>query len=145
MNNQIDMNRVRRMSLPSVEARHESDPDIRRRFESCLVGGSKGKDKKASESISDLTKSLLSHNGGIYRHGSTEVVRQGEMLSYRLLNGPMMGLVIQASYHSLGIRLQIYPKNQRQSRVLACVLPNLSQALEGRRFEIGLELMPVKK
>lgn len=77
------------------------------------------------------------------RQGNAEVIRQGDMLSYRLLNGPMMGLVIQASYQSQGIRLQITPKNERQSQILTGLIPKLSQVLVGRRCHIALELMPV--
>jgi len=144
MSHQLHIDRVRKVNLPTVEARHESDPDIRRRFEMCLTGDKKTDDKSKAPLISEITKSLLSHEGGVSRLGNAEVIRQGDMLSYRLLNGPMMGLVIQASYQSQGIQLLIYPKNERQSQVMARLIPKLSQELMGRRCHIVLELMPAK-
>ncbi|AEG11644.1 hypothetical protein Sbal183_1909 [Shewanella baltica OS183] len=141
MNNPMAIARTSKISFPSVEARQESDPEMRRLFNRYFCGQQED-DNPISTRDRLTAKALLSRDGGVYRLGAAEVIRQGEQLCYRLLNGPMMGLVIQASYQPRGIQLQLFPKTARQSELLARLLPKLNEQLQGRRFAIHLDLMP---
>ncbi|MCL1076952.1 hypothetical protein D5R81_03065 [Parashewanella spongiae] len=148
MSNQINVGRTHHPKLP--EDKHENKSEPQSGAVSQFLGmlmpvqekaeGDSGISKKVLESA----KSVLSQHGGVCKVGSAEVTRNGDMLHYRLLNGPMMGLIIQANYDKKGIRLSLFPKNARQATAIQNVLPNLSQNLKGRRHPISLNLMAVK-
>lgn len=141
MNDLIYMQRARHQALLKEDIYHETAPGARHRFEACLKGDKDEKGSRGTSSIPDMARPMNQDSGG-YRQRNVEITHQGGMLNYRLINGPMAGLLIQASYESQGIRLKIYPSCQRQSLVMTRLLPTLTEALKGRRFEVDVSLMP---
>ncbi|MBE8167436.1 MAG: hypothetical protein HAW66_03570 [Shewanella sp.] len=149
MSNQIDIGRSHHSKLSEGKDKSKPEPQSGAisSFLSMLMPvqekmeDNSGIDKKVLES----TKAALSQNGGVCKIGSAEITRTGDMLHYRMLNGPMMGLIIQANYEKKGIKLSLFPKNERQLSVLKSVLPNLSQKLKGRRHPVSLNLMAINR
>ncbi|BAJ02203.1 hypothetical protein [Shewanella violacea] len=141
MNDLIYMQRARHHTLLKEDIYHETAPGARHRFEACLKGDKDEKGSRGTSPIPDMARSM-NQGSGVYRQRNVEITRQGAMLNYRLTNGPMAGLLIQASYESQGIRLKIYPSCQRQFQIMTRLLPSLTEALKGRRFEVDVSLMP---
>lgn len=142
MTNSLSITRVAKTTFASVEARTAADPEMRRLFKAFL-GRQQDEDESLKSRDLSMAKTLLGREGGVYRQGAAEVIRQGDMLCYRLVNGPMSGLVIQACYQQQGIYLRLLPKTVRQAEVLGRLLPQLTEQLQGRRFAIRLDVMPV--
>ena len=90
--------------------------------------------------LSDHDLALLACAGGQYKDRSVDIIRQGDMLCYRLLNGPMLGLVIKATHFGPHIDLLLYPQNQRQDRALRRVLPKIEERLNGRKVLVRLKI-----
>lgn len=139
MSHSLSVDKAHYMRVMSVEERGETDPDLRHRFSLCM-STSKELDKQARNSINKADLAMLNQEGGVFRKGSAEIMRQGDMLCYRLLNGPMMGLVIQASYRQNQAVIKLFPANERQENALKKVADKLSEQLQTRPIPVTLEV-----
>ncbi|WP_299007003.1 hypothetical protein [uncultured Shewanella sp.] len=139
MSHSLSVHKAQYMRVMSVEERGESDPELRHRFSLCM-STSKALNKQARASINKADLDMLNQEGGVFRKGSAEIMRQGDMLCYRLLNGPMMGLVIQASYRQNQAVIKLFPANERQEHALNKVANKLSEQLQTRPIPVTLEV-----
>lgn len=149
MSNQINVGKTQHTRISHDEHQDKPDPQsgLVKEFRGlmAMVGEKDEGDSKSTSKIPESVKTSLSKHGGVCQVGSAEITRRGDMLHYRLMNGPMMGLVIQANYDKKGIKLKLFPNNDRQARALQSVLPKLTENLTGRRHPISLDLMAVRK
>lgn len=142
MSNNLSVGSSPLMRVMSVEERGESDPDLHHRFSRCM-SVSKDLDKQVRTGIDKADLAMLDKDGGVFRKGSAEIMRQGDMLCYRLLNGPMMGLVIQANYRQGQAVIKLFPTNEKQERVLNKVAIKLNEQLQARPVPVTLEVKHV--
>ncbi|MBM7071399.1 hypothetical protein JQC92_05005 [Shewanella sp. 202IG2-18] len=102
------------------------------------------KDDNSTKKVSKATKRVLAKDGGTCKMGSAEISRQKDMLCYRLVNGPMAGLIIQANYDKKGLRIRLFPHNSKQEHAIKNVMRPLEDKLQGRAYRIRLECVPPK-
>ena len=98
----------------------------------------------STKKVSKATKQALAKEGGTCKVGNAEISRQKDMLCYRLLNGPMAGLIIQANYDRKGLRIKLFPHNSKQERAIQNILSPLEEKLQGRSYPVRLECVPPK-
>ncbi|MCL1123686.1 hypothetical protein [Shewanella surugensis] len=142
MSNNLSIGSSHFMRVMSVEERGEPDPELRHRFSRCM-SVSNDLDKQTRNGIDKTGLDMLNHDGGVVRRGSAEIMRQGDALCYRLLNGPMMGLVIQASYRQGQAVIKLFPANERQEKALNKVAIKLDEQLQARPIPVTLEVKHV--
>lgn len=97
-----------------------------------------------TKKVSKATKQVLAKDGGTCKVGSAEISRQKDMLCYRMLNGPMAGLIIQANYDRKGMRIRLFPHNSRQETAIRNIMSPLEAKLQGHSTPIRLECVPPK-
>ncbi|MGL4858764.1 MAG: hypothetical protein ACRC5A_03320 [Enterobacteriaceae bacterium] len=66
---------------------------------------------------------------------------QNQMLCYRLVSGPLSGLILQANLQPNQIMLRLYPSNSAQYSTLKKVVAQLEQSLL-KELPLHLQLMP---
>ncbi|WP_299493688.1 hypothetical protein [uncultured Shewanella sp.] len=142
MSHNLSVDKAHFMRVMSVEERGDPDSELRDRFSRCM-SISKDLDKQTRTGIDKAGLAMLSQDGGVYRKGSAEIMRQGDMLCYRLLNGPMMGLIIQASYRQNQAVIKLFPANERQESALNKVAEKLTEQLQTRPTPVTLEVKRV--
>ncbi|MGB0893421.1 MAG: hypothetical protein ACPGUD_03370 [Parashewanella sp.] len=103
----------------------------------------KGEEKNSSKKIPETTKAILSKQGGICKLGHSEVSRSGDMLCFRMVNGPLMGMIMEARLDKKGITLKIYPKHEKQARVMQNIKPKLADNFAHMKKNVELNIMPV--
>ncbi|WP_133407969.1 hypothetical protein [Parashewanella tropica] len=147
MSNSINVNRSENVHSSEHETKEKkADPQSRevRHFKELFNPFRHKQDEFEMENknkgITKSTKSILSHDGGVCKLGGAEVSRQGDMLCYRLLNGPMTGLIIQANYDKRGIRLSLFPKNERHAKAIKNAMPKIVENLQGRKHQVHIHV-----
>ena len=139
MTNMIERNVITASRVPNIQRRREADPELKQRFERFLLAQQPDNTTSVSD-WSSVSETLA------YRYSSATLdnvylLREGNRLTYRLLNGPMMGMVIIARWQKQGaVHLQLKPANSVQYRVLARVKQNLTTSLAQRGFLLSLEI-----
>ncbi|RLV59774.1 hypothetical protein D5018_10420 [Parashewanella curva] len=148
MSNSINVNRSEQVTSSEHESKDKkADPQSRevRHFKELFNPFHHKQDEfemddSKNKNITKTTKSILSHDGGVCKLGGAEVSRQGDMLCYRMLNGPMTGLIIQANYDKRGIRLSLHPKNERQAKAINNAMPKIVENLKGRKHHVHINV-----
>ncbi len=100
--------------------------------------------ESSTKKVTKAMKQVLAKDGGTCKMGSAEISRQKDMLCYRLLNGPMAGLMIQAHYDKKGLRIKLYPNSTKQEVAIKNIMSPLEAKLKGRACPIWLECVPPK-
>ena len=97
-----------------------------------------------TKKVSKATKQVLAKEGGTCKVGNAEISRHKDMLCYRLLNGPMAGLVVQAHIDRKRLKIKLFPHNSRQETAVNNILGPLQEKLQSRPYSIQLECVPPK-
>lgn len=139
MTNMIERNVVTASRVTNIQRRQEADPELKRRFERFLL--LQQPDNAASASGWSSVSEILAYSNSSATLKNVYLLRHGNRLTYRLLNGPMMGMVIIARWQKQGaVHLQLKPANSVQCRVLARVKQKLTATLAQRSFLLSLEI-----
>jgi hypothetical protein len=139
MTNMIERNVVTASRVANIQRRQETDPELKRRFERFLQV--QQPDNAASAAGWSSVSETLAYRNSSATLNNVYLLRQGNSLTYRLLNGPMMGMVIIARWQKHGaVHLQLKPANSVQCRVLARVKQKLTATLAQRGFLLSLEI-----
>ncbi len=94
----------------------------------------------STKKVSKAMKRVLAKDGGMCRVGNAEITNRKDMLCYRLLNGPMTGLIIQAHIDDRRrLRIKLFPHNSRQESAVKNIMGSLEQKLRTRPYPIKLE------
>ena len=83
----------------------------------------------------------LSEVNHVAKWQNAEIFRQESRLTFRLLNGPMTGLTIVASWQAQVVTLQLKPKDQKQSEAINRIAPKISKHLSQSKIPFQLEIM----
>ncbi|MFV9997700.1 MAG: hypothetical protein AB8W78_08970 [Arsenophonus endosymbiont of Dermacentor nuttalli] len=139
MTNMIHCNVAIGNLVPNVQRRQEADPELKRRFDRYLQAQEPDNRSLASGLPSVLE--TLAYTNSSATVNNVYLLRQGNSLTYRLLNGPMMGMMIIARWEKYGaVHLQLKPTNSVQRQVVARVENKLKATLAGRGFLLSLEI-----
>ena len=99
----------------------------------------------STKKVSKAMKQVLAKDGGMCKVGNAQITRQKDMLCYRLLNGPMAGLIIQAHFHDKKkLSIKLFPHNSRQETAIKSIMGSLEAKLQSRPYPIKLECVPPK-
>ena len=145
MSNKIEPCSSRNWRIEGVTSRRDSDPELRQKFFS-LFASRDGIDKRdgKNELSTSLTQSVvnqLSEVNHIVRWRNTEILRGENSLTFRLLNGPMMGLTITASWESQIVILRLKPKNNKQNEAITRMTPKISARLSQSKIPFKMEII----
>ncbi|MBU2898902.1 hypothetical protein [Vibrio hepatarius] len=145
MSNKIEPCSSRDWRVEGVTSRRDSDPELRKKFVSLFTSrdGIENRDGK-NELSTCLTKSVvnqLSEVNHIVTWRNAEILRGDNSLTFRLLNGPMMGLTIIASWESQIVTLRIKPKNNKQNKAITRMAPKIAARLSQSKIRFQMEIM----
>jgi len=145
MSNKIEPCSSRSWRIEGVTSRRDSDPELRQKFFS-LFASRDGIDKRdgkneLSTSLIQSVVNQLSEVNHIVRWRNTEILRGENSLTFRLLNGPMMGLTITASWESQIVILRLKPKNNKQNEAITRMTPKISARLSQSKIPFKMEII----
>ncbi|MFS1537762.1 MAG: hypothetical protein ACL7BU_02670 [Candidatus Phlomobacter fragariae] len=139
MTNMIQRNAVTASMVTNIQCRQEADPELKRRFERFLMVQQSDNVSSVSDWSSVLETLAYSNSSAILNN--VYLIRHGNSLTYRLLNGPLMGMTIIARWEKQGaVHLQLKPANSIQHRTLTRVAKKLTTTLAERGFLLSLEI-----
>uniref|UniRef100_A0A3B0M495 Uncharacterized protein n=1 Tax=Arsenophonus endosymbiont of Trialeurodes vaporariorum TaxID=235567 RepID=A0A3B0M495_9GAMM len=140
MTNTIQRNIVTTSLVPNIHRRQEADPELKRRFDRFLIADQY--DNASSTSGWSSVLNTLAYSNSSATLNNVYLLRHGNSLTYRLLNGPMMmGMVIIAHWQKPEtVHLQLKPANSIQHLTLTRVAKKLTTTLAKRGFLLSLEI-----
>lgn len=139
MTNTIQRNIATTSLVPNIHRRQEADPELKRRFDRFLMTDQS--DNASSTSGWSSVLDTLAYSNSSATLNNVYLLRHGNSLTYRLLNGPMMGMVIMAHWQKPGtVHLQLKPANSVQHLTLTRVAKKLTTTLAKRGFLLSLEI-----
>ncbi|MCF4176131.1 hypothetical protein [Vibrio sp. McD22-P3] len=144
MSNKIEHVNSTAWRVEGVAGRHEADPELRQRFTTLLrtLQDVEAQTDKLDTS-SRLPHSILNELSAVNhvtKWGNAELHRGENSLSFKLLNGPMSGLVIFAQWDAQGVLLTLKPKNQKQQGALNRVMPKIKSGLNESALKMTIEV-----
>lgn len=145
MSNKIEQISSRNWRVEGVTSRHDADPELRRKFASLFshredVQKSANKNTFSTGLVSSLV-SQLSEVNHVATWRNAEILREEKSLTFRLLNGPMTGLTIVASWQGQAVTLTLRPKNQKQHEAIERMTSKITARLSRSRIPFEMEIV----
>ncbi|NOJ23251.1 hypothetical protein [Vibrio coralliilyticus] len=144
MSNKIEHVNSTAWRVEGVAGRHEADPELRLRFTTLFHTQ---QDVEAQTDTPDTSARVppsilneLSAVNHVTKWGNAELHRGENSLSFKLLNGPMSGLVIFAQWDAQGVALTLKPKNQKQQDALNRIMPKIKSRLNESALKMTIEV-----
>ncbi|NRB66654.1 MAG: hypothetical protein HRU48_04665 [Vibrio sp.] len=144
MSNRIAQIERPRWRVESVAGRHEADPELKQRFMTLFhkrqnVDLPTDKPQVCGRIPSSILNELSSVNH-VATWGNAEIYRGQNSLTFKLLNGPMSGLVITAQWMAQDVLINLKPKNQKQRDALTRIMPKITHRLSESTLQMTIEV-----
>lgn len=145
MSNKIEQIPSHHWRVEGVKSRRDTDPELRQRF-SALFSSRHDLQQNTDQNIPSTGRISsivyqLSEVNHVAKWQNAEIVRQESRLTFRLLNGPMTGLTIVASWQAQVVTLQLKPRDQKQHEAINRIAPKISKHLSQSKIPFQLEIM----
>ncbi|MCG7490128.1 hypothetical protein MHN79_11555 [Vibrio sp. Of14-4] len=145
MSNKIEQISSRHWRVEGVTPRRDADPELRQKFANLFSNRNdieqNAKNNAHSTGLLPSIVHQLSEVNRVVTWKNAEIFRQENRLTFRLLNGPMTGLTIVASWQAQVVTLQLKPKDQKQSEAINRIAPKFSKHLSQSKIPFQLEIM----
>ncbi|WP_339387664.1 hypothetical protein [Vibrio caribbeanicus] len=144
MTTRIESNQPQSLRVEGVAERREADHELKHRFLSLLrTNGDtyfSQKEKQTGIKCPAHILEQLSKSNSVVKWNNAELTRTQNKLSFKLLNGPMMGLTVVASFQANGVSIEMIPKTKRQYESLIRIKPKIESSLNRFAVDISIEV-----
>ncbi|MFW7522885.1 hypothetical protein ACODM8_01920 [Vibrio ostreicida] len=144
MDNRIEQTSIRSWKIEGVTGRQDADPELKHKF-FALFGMPQTTDNdydtpNKPSKVPEHVVNAMSESHRAVKWDNAEVIKSKDALSFKLLNGPMTGLEINAQWISGGVQIDLKPKNRRQHEALLRIMPKIDKALASSPINFIIEV-----
>jgi hypothetical protein len=144
MTTRIENHQPQSLRVEGVTERGEADHELRHKFLS-LMSSNANKDCSQKEKLMEGKRPAfvlehLSKANSVVKWNNAELTRTQNKLSFKLLNGPMMGLTVMASFQANGVSLELIPKTKSQHESLIRIKPKIESRLNRFALDVSIEV-----